>query len=169
MTLMAWHPPLWSELLLLVGVATLFLAHWFRRNVLAELKAAPASGRLEQLCQANNLRFLEIRDRLKPRMEPDELAALGRQLNRDYRLLTYLLRHAGAIEGCRLRFIERMLMADFRLVQAWFWLTLRVSERAPLRALQEMISILVRLADSLAARLAPPHAWGASDRAPSAR
>lgn len=162
MTFMAWPPPMWKELLLLCLVAAVFLAYWFRRNVLAELKAAPAGGRLEQVCQANNLRFLEVRQRLQGRFEPDELAALGRDLGRDYRILTYLLGHAGSVERRRLRFIERMLMADFRLVQAWFWLTLRFSERQPRGALEEMISILVRLADSLANRIAPARTGSAT-------
>ncbi len=161
MTSMAWYPPLWTELLSLCLVGALFLAYWFRRNVLAELKAAPAGGRLEQVCQANNLKFLEIRRRLQERLEPDELAALGRELGRDYRLLTYLLHHAGYLECRAVRFVDRMLMADFRLVQTWFWLTLRLSDTQSRRALEEMISILARLADSLAARIAPSRARSA--------
>lgn len=162
MTLMNWPPPMWRELLLLCLVAAFFLAYWFRRNVLAELKAAPSGARLEHVCQANNLRFLDVRQRLHGRLEPKELAAIGRDLGRDYRVLTYLLRHAGSLERRRLTFIERMLMADFRLVQGWFWITLRVSERHPRRALGEMVSILVRLADSLARRIAPTRAPGAN-------
>lgn len=162
MTLMAWYPPMWKELLLLFLVAVFFLAYWFRRNVLAELKAAPPGDRIDQVCQANHLRFLEIRQRLQGRLELEEIAGLGRDLGRDYRTLTWLLRHAGSLDRRRLRFTERMLMADFRLVQAWFWLTLRLSERRPRRALEEMVSILVRLADSLAGRIASPPARRAS-------
>lgn len=162
MTFMAWYPPMWKELLLLLLVAVLFLAYWFRRNVLAELKAAPAGARIEQVCQANHLRFHEIRQRPLGGLEPDEAASLARDLAREYRTLVWLLRHAGGAERRRLRFIERMLMADFRLVQAWFWLTLRFSERQPRRALEEMISILVRLADGLAGRIASSQARRAS-------
>ena len=153
MTLMAWSPPLWQEVLLLALVALLFLAYWFRRNVLAELKSQPPSELIEQICRANNLSFMSIEESLRAGHDLESWARAGRVLGTDYKLLTFLLLHTRGTGRSRVTFNDRMLMADFRLMQLWYWLTLRVAQRQPRRALEEMVRILGRLADSLARRI----------------
>jgi hypothetical protein len=153
MTVLAWYPPMWREALLLCLVVVLFLAYWFRRNVLAELKSQPPGEHVEAVCRANNLSFPEIEQRLGADASLEQWQNAGRALGREFKLLTFLLTHAGSVGQSRPTFTDRMLMADFRLMQASFWLTLRLANRPPRRALGEMVRILNRLADSLARRI----------------
>jgi hypothetical protein len=155
MTLVAWPPPLWQEILLLALVVLLFLAYWFRRNVLAELKAQPPGELIEQICRANDLGFPTILERLQAGHDLQSWAMAGRVLGRDYKLLTFLLFHAGGTGRSRVTFSDRMLMADFRLMQIRYWITLSIAQRPPRQALEEMVRILGRLADSVARRVYP--------------
>ncbi|MGC8794666.1 MAG: hypothetical protein ACP5U2_14880 [Bryobacteraceae bacterium] len=154
MTLLARYPPMWKDVVLLCLLTGSFLAYWFRRNVLATLKSRQPGEHVEQVCRANDLHFLDARRRLSSGASVEILRNLAAELGRDFTLVVFLLRHAGGAAPVRPSFMERMLMLDFRLMQLWFWLSLRFSSRQPARALEEMISILSLLADALGRRLA---------------
>jgi hypothetical protein len=69
-----------------------------------------------------------------------ELDPLRRALDRDYRLLTYLLDHAAGLELEKLEY--RLLVLDYRLMQSWYRLTKWAAPRLARRALGEMADVL---------------------------
>lgn len=144
---------MWAELLI-VAVGLLLFWYWFRRNTLAVLKSRPVEEPAYKVAQANGLRFFEIRRRLQAGSELDGFDSIGRALREDFRLLTFLLRHAGGAEPASGKLTDHMLMLDFHLMQLWFHLSRRISRRQALRALEEMSGILGQLAESMGRRLA---------------
>jgi hypothetical protein len=81
------------------------------------------------------------------------LENIHRSLDRDYRLLTYLLRH-GSSDGSPGRSLEnRILMIDFRLMSIWYGLTRRISSQRARHALLEMASIVSHLANTMGERI----------------
>jgi len=92
----------------------------------------------------NRFSFAQVQERLKDDVELDPL---WRSLDRDYRMISYLLEHAPAL-GMH-SFEDRLLVWDYRIMQFWY----RVARiMAPLRAraaLGEMASVLSALAQKL--------------------
>ncbi len=144
---------MWAEIVILL-LGFLLVGYWFRRNTLAVLKSRAIGEPAHAVAGANRLNFLEIRQRLQAGGAGGRFEALGHALAEDYRVLTFLLRHAGGADRPAGTLMDRMLMLDFRLMQAWFHITRRVSQRQALRALEEMSAILGQLAESMGRRLA---------------
>jgi hypothetical protein len=69
-----------------------------------------------------------------------ELDPLHRSLERDYRVLTYLLEHAAGLELEQLEY--RLLVLDYRAMQGWYRLTKWAAPRQARLALAEMADIL---------------------------
>jgi hypothetical protein len=78
------------------------------------------------------------------------LDRLHQALEKEYRLLGYLLNHAA---GLRLRPIEVILLTlDYRLMRLWFLLTRDASTAQAHRALDEMARILSYIAYQMSKR-----------------
>jgi hypothetical protein len=69
-----------------------------------------------------------------------ELDPLHRSLERDYRVLTYLLEHAAGLELEQLEY--RVLVLDYKVMQGWYRLTKSAAPRQARRALGEMADVL---------------------------
>jgi hypothetical protein len=69
-----------------------------------------------------------------------ELDPLHRLLDRDYRVLTYLLEHAAGLELEQLEY--RLLVLDYKLMQGWYLLTKSAAPRLARRALGEMADVV---------------------------
>ena len=140
--------------ILIIGVSFALFLYWFRYTCLLILSAKTSRDYAAHIASANQLTFRETRDSL---MDDSALAPLDhirQSLDRDYRLLTYLLRH-GASEVAPGRSLEnRILMIDFRLMSVWFNLTHRVSTERARFALLEMTSIVGHLANTMGERIA---------------
>jgi hypothetical protein len=130
--------------ILIVAVSLVLLVYWFRYSCLLLLRA-----RAEMLDSAAPLpdpRFAFTTLREPPR-EAAGLDALEVSLNRDYRILTYLLEHAA---GRSLNNIEdRMLVLDYRIMRWWFRLTRVAAPTQAREALSEMAMVLRVLVDKL--------------------
>jgi hypothetical protein len=131
---------------------TLFL-YWFRYTCLLILSAKTSRDYTAQIATANHLTFLETYDSLMDDTRVASFEKLHRSLDRDYRLLTYLLRH-GSSDTLPGRSLEnRILMIDFRLLSIWFVLTRRISSERARNALLEMSSIVGHLANTMGERI----------------
>lgn len=82
------------------------------------------------------------------------LEKIRQSLNRDYQLLTYLLRHVSGDSASGRSLENRILMIDFRLMSIWYSLTRRFSSQYPRCALLEMASIVGHLANTMGERIA---------------
>jgi hypothetical protein len=139
-----------SELLIACLVLVLG-AYWFRYNCRSILKTESSRDRAREVASANQLGFADIDERLETELAADQLDNLSRSLLRDYKVLTCLLRYT-APPGRTHDVEQRLLMADFRLMQCWYVLT-RLYLRGPARrSLDERARILIRFANTLAQR-----------------
>jgi len=125
---------------LISGVSVALLGYWFRYTCLLLLQ----NRNLQAVPAGNQFVFAEVRERLGK--EPD-LDPLSRLLERDYRVLTYLLRHATQLGTQPLE--ERILILDYRLMKCWYRLTRRTAPEQARRALGEMISVVACLAQKM--------------------
>lgn len=122
---------------LIIAISALLLIYWFRYTCLLLLRARAEQTQALALPPDVRLGMAGIREKLKGEVGLDALETL---LNRDYRVLTYLLEHAA---GHGLNSIEdRMLVLDFRIMRWWFRLTRVAAPRQALDALSEMSMVL---------------------------
>jgi hypothetical protein len=139
-----------SELLIACLVLVL-AAYWFRYNCRSILKTESSRQRARQVASANQLGFAEIDEHIEGGLTANQLDDLSRSLLRDYKVLTCLLRYT-APPGRTHNIEQRLLMADFRLMQGWYVLT-RLYLRGPARrSLDERARILIHFANTLADR-----------------
>ena len=81
------------------------------------------------------------------------LEKMHQSLDRDYRLLTYLLQHVSGDTAAGGSLENRILMIDFRLLSVWYALTRRFSSQHARAALLEMASIVGHLANAMGERI----------------
>jgi hypothetical protein len=139
-----------SELL----IATLVLAlgaYWFRYNCRAILRTQSSLERAKQVASANQLAFAGIDEHLDAGLTAAQLDNLNEALVRDYKVITCLLRYTAPSRGGH-DAEQRLLMADFRILQWWYALTHLYLRGAARRSLDERARILIHFANTLAAR-----------------
>jgi hypothetical protein len=129
----------------------LLFASWFRYACLLVLRARPPHDYAAAAAAANQLGFPEVQTILRDRAESD-MDELRRLLDRDFALLTYVLRHADPPTSIAV-LEKRMLVIDYRLMRAWYRTSSRFSHDAAHRALHEMSIVVAHFASSLGERL----------------
>ena len=111
---------------LTIAICSALLLYWFRYTcllMLRNLSTQPVSA----VSGIQGFSFAKVQERLQSDAALDPLHAM---LQRDYQVLTYLVRHAS---GLKLdSFEEKLLMWDYRAMQVWYAVT-RVA--APQQAL----------------------------------
>jgi hypothetical protein len=109
--------------ILITVVSLVLLSYWFRYSCLLLLRShaqqpsqTPAQGDLDPLRQA---------------------------VERDYRLLTYLFRHAAGLADQSLE--DRILILDFKLMRIWYTVTRTLAPAQARNALSEMAAVVAFL------------------------
>ena len=120
--------------LLISAVSLVLLLYWFRYSCLLLLRDREGDSALSL---GHRFGFLDVQERLLT--EPD-LDPLHRALERDYRVISYLLRHAAHLGTQSLE--DRMLLWDYKLMQRWYSVTRTAAPRQARRALNEMAAVL---------------------------
>ncbi len=140
--------------LLIIAVSAVLFVYWFRYTSLLILRTKTAEDYTAEVASANNLCFPHVQDRLRADSAAAGWDSLEESLARDYRLLTYLFRHAADFQvgGCPIE--QRVLMIDFRLMQVWYKMTRRFAAPRAKQALEEMSQILGYLANEMGQRSA---------------
>lgn len=92
----------------------------------------------------NRFSFPAVRERLQ---SESDLDPLHRSLDRDYRVVSYLLRHAAGLGGQSLE--HRLLLVDYKLMQIWYWITRSAAPAQARKALSERAAILSCLAQKM--------------------
>jgi hypothetical protein len=124
--------------LLISAVSLVFLIYWFRYSCLLLLRN---QGVESTMSYGERFGFPEVQERL---LTERDLDPLHRALQRDYRVMSYLLRHASRLEAQSVE--DRMLLLDYRLMQSWYTLTRTAAPEQARRALREMASVLACVA-----------------------
>jgi hypothetical protein len=136
---------------IIVAGSLLLFMFWFRYACLLVLRARPPRDYAAAAAAANRLCFPGVQAILRRRTATD-LDELRRLLDRDFALLTYVLRHASPPAGIA-TIEKRMLEIDYRLMRAWYRVTSRFFRIAAHRALAEMSAVVAHFASSLGEHL----------------
>jgi hypothetical protein len=127
---------------LIITFSLILFVYWFRYSCLLLLRRND-----EQPVAAERFHFAAVQNGLKAGLALDPL---HQSLDRDYRLLTYLLDHAAGLELERLEY--RLLVLDYRLMQGWYRLTKSAAPQQARRALSEMAEVLNALVGRIGAQ-----------------
>lgn len=145
--------------IVIISLSLLLFLYWFRYTCLLILSTKTAKDYTTQVASANQLEFPLILSQLKVTEPQGELAsnmgALQQSLERDYRLLTGLLRHAAQFQMGGLTVEQRMLMIDYQVMKLVFGASHRfVQPHHAHKALTEMADIVAHFANAMGERTA---------------
>jgi hypothetical protein len=133
--------------ILIIGFSLGLLVYWFRYSCLLVLRLKE-----EQLILAadsavapdSRFAFEQVRERLKVE---EALDPLHIELDRDYKVLIYLLKHAAGLELGSVE--DRLLVLDYKVMQCYYRITRVAAPRQARQALAEMATVLSVLARSM--------------------
>lgn len=140
--------------LLIVGISSALFAYWFRSTVILILRTRSSPEYAQRVAAANQLSFVDVRQRLHVPSEAGNLASSFQALQRDYQVLKYLLGHAATVEAGYYTAEQRLLMVNFRLMALWFHAVVRFLPTSAKMALLEMSSVLEYFANVMGRRFA---------------
>lgn len=130
--------------ILIIALSSALLVYWFRYSCILILRNRSEVATISVSIPDSRFSFAEVRERLKS--EPT-LDALQASLERDYRVLRYLIEHAAGLELATLE--DRLLMVDYRIMHGVYRLTRTAAPQQARKALSEMASVLGVLAQSI--------------------
>ena len=137
------------ETILIIAFALVLFVYWFRYTVLLLLSEDQVEGYPGVI---SPLSLLETRETLRRAQGEFPLDPLHRALEKDYRMLCYLLDHAAGLD---LRPLEHFLLrVDYRLLCIWYHVTRVASAAQARRALEERVGILSYMAYKMGKRAA---------------
>ena len=134
------------------GSALLF-GYWFRYTCLLILSAKTACDYAGDVAAANHLNFLNVQSSLQDYSIID-LDPMRAALERDYSLITYLLKNATNVNAEESSAETRMLELYYRLTAGWYLVARRISAEAARHALEEMSSVVAHFANMMGERAA---------------
>lgn len=143
------------EVLVTVAITSsslLLFGYWFRYSCFLILSAKTTRDYAASVAMANRLTFLEVQAQLRGR--DANLQRLKDSLDRDYRVLTYLLNHSAIATSKNTVVEKRMLEIDYRIMRACYAVSRRLSPSVACRALNEMSQVVAYFANSMGERSA---------------
>ena len=134
--------------ILIILVSLVLLVYWFRYSCILLLRGYKEQAVVTPQTDSR-FSFGAVRERLQtePQLDPLHVA-----LQRDYQLITYLLEHAAGLELAG--FEDRLLLWDYKLMQAWYRLTRVAFPDQARQALSEMATVLTILGGKIGERAA---------------
>jgi hypothetical protein len=128
----------------IIAISVVLFAYWLRYSCVLLLRSA--QERVSQSALVDD-RFSvsSVLERLKSECELDPLE---RALERDYRVLSYLINHAADLELMSVE--NRLLILNYRVMRIWSRMTRSLAPDQSRRALGEMASVLSVLVTQMA-------------------
>ena len=143
-----------TSIIILCVSAFLFL-YWLRYVCLLILSDSSSRDYTRNVAQANGLAFLQTRRALEANsIERAAFDSLQQSLDRDYQLVTYLLRHAAHAEARTHGWRASFLCLNYRMLAAWYRVASRLSAALARRALLDMSAVVAQLANAMGERAA---------------
>ena len=136
----------------IIVVSAALMIYWFRYTCLLMLRTRVGKDYATGLAAANDLSFTGVRELALKDASARRLAELERSLDRDYRLLTYLLAHTAGLQFGGLTVEQRMLMLDFRIMQGLCFVSRGLFVSQARAAVLEMAEVLSHLANDMGER-----------------
>ena len=138
--------------------SVLLLVYWFRYSCLLILRTQPERDYSRQVATANHLHVFKVQNQLAAAAvgTKHSLDGLDQMLDRDYRLLLYLIRHAASFKTAGFEIEQIILVCDYRIMSAVYRITKRISVAQGAKQLAEMADIITRFANLMGKRAALP-------------
>jgi hypothetical protein len=137
--------------ILIIVLCTLLLGYWFRFSCILLLRSHSEQANSSLSTIQGTFVCAEAQKRLKNAAQLDPVHAL---LQRDFEVLTYLIRHAS---GVKLEsFEEKLLVWDYKAMRFWYAVTKTAAPEQARQALGEMASVMTILAGRLGQRAGLP-------------
>ena len=127
--------------ILIIASSLALFVYWFRYSCVLILRNRCEAAEASTAVVDGRFGFAEVRARLKSGFALDPLQAC---LERDFRIITYLIEHAAGLELESLE--DRLLIFDYRVMQCVYRLSRTVAPVRARKALSEMASVLGVLA-----------------------
>lgn len=135
--------------ILIIVFCSALLVYWLRYTCILLVRngAEEVASSGTEMAAQSSFSFQEVQGRLGSETELDPLHSA---LQRDYQVLSYLVRHASglALES----FEERLLVWDYQAMQLWYSVTRTAAPDQARAALGEMASVLMILASRIGRR-----------------
>ncbi|MCC7499877.1 MAG: hypothetical protein IT160_20015 [Bryobacterales bacterium] len=141
-----------ASIFIIIFSVALFV-YWFRYTCLLILSARTAQDYARRVAEANQLGFLELQPVLAGSADVS-LDGIHSALSRDYRVITYLLSHAGNFQDEGSGMERLMLRIDFRVMSVLYRVVPETSPVYARRVLSEMAEIISHFANSMGERQA---------------
>lgn len=135
--------------ILIITFSVVLLVYWFRYCCILLIRTHAEQQMAVAPALDGCLNLSNVQERL--RNEP-ELDSLRRSLDRDYAMFTYLVEHAAGLKATS--FEDRLLVVDYKVMQAWYSLTRMAAPEQARRALEEMATVLALLVSKMGERAA---------------
>jgi hypothetical protein len=137
----------------IIVVSTVLFVYWFRYTCVLILRTRSVRKYAHRVAQINDLSFLEAQQKLAAVPSPNEtFDSLHQSLDRDYRVVSYLLRNAGTQSSESIE--EHMLRLDYHIMRTCYFLAKPFSPSSARQALIERASIISHLANAMGERVA---------------
>lgn len=142
----------------IIVVSGPLLFYWFRYSCVLILKARSARDYATAVAHANALQFPQVQRKLEAitLAQWPGLDVLQRAVDRDYKLLIWLMRHGAEFQVSGRRMEHKMLLLDYRLLRVWYTCSRRMSVRRGRHALTEMVNIVRHFAGMMGERRGTP-------------
>jgi hypothetical protein len=134
---------------LIIAFSGILLVYWFRYCCILLIRTHAEQQEAAIPASSAQFSFHQVRERLQTETELD---TLRRSLDRDFALFTYLLEHAVGLKASSLE--DRLLVADYKVMQCWYRLTRSAAPQYARNALDEMAAVLGMLVGKMGERAA---------------
>jgi len=130
--------------ILIIGFSLILFVYWFRYSCILLLRNFSEETVSTRPNAETRFSFAQVREQLK---SDPELDPLHQSLDRDYRMISYLLQHAPDLGLQSLE--DRLLVLDYRVMRLYYRVTRTIAPLHARRALAEMATVLGILAQKI--------------------
>ena len=139
--------------IIIIVISTALFVYWFRYTCVLILRTRNVRDYAQQVAAVNRLSFVTAQQQLASNQGKGEgMDVLHSSLDRDYRVVSYLLRHTNTQGGQSLE--EHMLRVDYQIMRICYFLAKPFSRSSARQALLERASIISHLANAMGERVA---------------
>ena len=124
----------------IIVISLILFVYWLRYSCVMLLKGAQERVETDPTGEEVFDQPFHVSSVLEQLKTESDLAPLERALDRDYRVVTYLIEHAAALELASVE--NKLLVFDYRLMRLWFHVTRTLSPSQARNALAEMAAVL---------------------------
>jgi hypothetical protein len=132
---------------IITGSSVLLFGYWFRYTCLLILSAKTTRDFAGQVAAANQLGFLDVQTQL--RATAVNLDSLRDSLDRDYEVLSGMLKKVRGSSAEESSIETQMLALNYRVMRGWYRVSSVFSPTAACKALEEMSMVIAHFANAM--------------------